>query len=215
MSTATRARTGAATAAPAGPSTDLPGLADLAARIASAASAGDVLVVVEGEGTYGYAHTGPCTPARRIGLGRDLLTVPPHMAGVLAHEVAHHALGHLDRPDMWATVQRWALRVAVAALVAGGYLPAVRLAALALAGVAALVCVAALLLDAGRDRRDEYEADAHAVQLLDALGHDGRAATAASLRPMESDPWWYRAVGWLAGTHPTPAARLRRIEAAQ
>jgi hypothetical protein len=85
--------------------------------------------------------------------------------------------------------------------------PAVLVAA---CGAAAL---AARLAWARGRRLEEYDADLHSVALLDRTGVPGLAAVTATLNAAaHRDGRWYRTVGWLTGSHPTAAARIRAVQ---
>ncbi|MEV0826407.1 M48 family metalloprotease [Nonomuraea rubra] len=130
------------------------------------------------------------------------------MYGTIAHEVAHHALGH-TRASARVLLPRlpcFALVAAAAALL-GGHVWVAALILLA-APLARLVCLR-------RCRRHEREADAHAVTLLNAAGLPGTASLTAVLDGIAAaESRWNRTLGWLAATHPPVWARRRHLNAA-
>lgn len=147
-----------------------------------------------------------CTPGPALTIGADVLDgVQPAAAATLAHEVAHHELGHTTNPMDYVAV--YAQRVvAFAAVVA-----AATDSWLALAVCAALALTIRLMTDA-MYRGQEYGADARAVALLDEAGVGGQAAMAAMHAvDMVRDPWWHVAGGWVLSGHPPVHARARRL----
>jgi predicted Zn-dependent protease len=138
-------------------------------------------------------------------LGRTACTYRGHLLGlpvVLAHELAHHHLGHHhDRaPDLYTAAALAVLGGAVVMLLIHPLLT------LALAGVSA----AAYLAGRGLYRAQEIAADLAAVKGLTAGGVDGRAMTLTVLAA-SPDPWWIRWGGWIASDHPTARARMRAV----
>ncbi|MER5320868.1 M48 family metalloprotease [Streptosporangium roseum] len=185
------------------------GLAELTATLRRAARLPGLLVYIAPElGDNAYAGSRPCGPAPLVGIGADLLDDSRSAAlhGAVAHEIAHHALGHvtslvvpaLERVAAWATVGAMLATI----------VPAPRWVPLVLVAVAAVAYVTA----AWRRRATEYAADAHAVALLDAAGLPGAAIVAAMLtEDFATEPRWYARGGWLIGSHPLTRSRLRRI----
>lgn len=130
------------------------------------------------------------------------------LAGVLAHEVGHAALPASRMLPVLTAVRRAAVWCGVVCLAAGWWIPQ-QAAARGLLVVAAVLAVCRLVV-AAVHRREEHQADARAVELLTAVGMDGRAATLAALEPEVraarwADRWWP-----LLG-HPSPASRYRRV----
>lgn len=183
-------------------------VADLADRLALVAGVYALVTVDPDQGRDARAYTDPCTGAARIDIG-DL--TGDAMAGTLAHEYAHHRLGHVGRPGVWFTIHRWAAYSVVGTVIAALYVPALNGLALRAMAAELVVFAATMLIATARSRAEEHDADAEAVRLLNGLGFDGPSAVAASLRE-PADPWWHR-VSWPIDTHPTTSARLRRIRA--
>ncbi|GAA3039612.1 M48 family metalloprotease [Streptosporangium longisporum] len=180
------------------------GLAELTGALARAAHAPAVLVVVDPALEDGaLAHGSHCDPDAHITLGADLLADQTRLRGVLAHEIAHHALGHsqgLTQASWWQNVCWIGICTFVAAIVADSS---------AWADVALVVAIGAHLLAAREQRREEYQADAHSMQLLNAAGLDGHAIVTATLAALPQESRLYRLAGWIIGSHPTPDARRR------
>jgi len=180
------------------------GLAELVATLRTAAHLPGVLVIVDSDGATGAEATSMvCLPAPQIRLGADLLDEQHSMRlqGALAHEIAHHALGHLSGPTLW---RRIAAGCGIGALLAlATHLPAWL--------ITALVVVAAVnhLLATQAIRLQEHDADLYAARLLEQVGRDGTAIVAATLTALPTPSLWERTVGRLTASHPTPAARLR------
>ncbi|MER7131336.1 M48 family metalloprotease [Streptosporangium saharense] len=182
---------------------DLLGLAELTQTLHQAAGDGSVLVVIDpdladGARTYGDL----CSGVHRIDLGADLLADRARLYGALTHEIAHHALGHLTARRPWLRVCQAAAVAAVVFLLTGYPWPATAAVALA---------VAAYLVDARQQRREELAADAHSVALLNAAGLPGHTIVAATLAAGPADPWWHRAGGWIGGSHPTMRSRQAAV----
>jgi Zn-dependent protease with chaperone function len=184
-------------------------VADLADRLAVAAGVHAIVTIDPDQGDNACAYLDPCTGAARIDIGAT--DSNDAMAGTLAHEFAHHQLGHVGRGRTWRTIHRWAAYALVGSMLAAMYVPALTWLALQVMWIELAVFVLSMLVGTARERAGEYAADAQAIRLLNGLGIDGRAATIASLRE-PADPWWHR-VTWPVDTHPTTAARLRRIAA--
>ncbi|MEV7012009.1 M48 family metalloprotease [Streptosporangium sp. NPDC051022] len=190
-------------------STDLPGLAALAEALRTAAHLPGVVVVVDsaiGDNAAAGGHD-RCSRTPVLELGADLLGEPRRqvLEGTLAHEVAHLALGHPTRS--WATIWRNAARAAVAGALltaAAGWLQT--------AVVLAALTVALCLITVRVRRLEEYDADHYAVTLLDRLGQPGlQILTTMLVDAARDEPAWYSWGGWVAGEHPTAAARLRAV----
>ncbi|GAA3037550.1 M48 family metalloprotease [Streptosporangium longisporum] len=192
---------------PAPASTTTPaGLAELTGALARAAHAPAVLVVVDPALEDGaLAHGSHCDPDAHISVGADLLADTTRLRGVLAHEIAHHALGHsqgLTRTSWWQIICRIGAATVVAAVVVGSS---------AWVTIALVVAIGAHLLAAREQRREEYQADVHSMHLLDAVGLDGRAIVTATLAALPQESRLYRLAGWIIGSHPTPDARRRAL----
>lgn len=136
----------------------------------------------------------------------------PVMAAMLAHEVAHH---RPDRDDdapasdrlMW-TAQRLAAASTVLATLAGADLRTVAVGAVA----AVVAWYARRLLQLQDSRREEFAADAHAVELLDAVGMPGRECLRAALERTAADEGETDRWSWRFSTHPTAAQRLAALD---
>ncbi|GAA2870548.1 hypothetical protein GCM10010517_30780 [Streptosporangium fragile] len=189
---------------PSGGSVDLPGLVELVCALRHCAQLPGLLIRITPELDGNAEAAGSrCDRTPRIGLGTDLLRAPESLPlyGVLAHEIAHHALGH-GRPRVFWRDPAW---LAKAALLSGVVLR------LPVAVLAVLVCLvlAAALAGARRDRLQEYDADAHAVRLLDAAGLPGRRLVTAALADLIDAPPGHRVIGWAFDGHPSARARRR------
>ncbi|MFG1755921.1 M48 family metalloprotease [Streptosporangium sandarakinum] len=183
----------------------MPGLAELTSALACAVQAPAVLVTIDPDLLDGaLAYGSDCDGVSRVVLGAELLADEMRLRGVLAHEIAHHALRHgQGAVRWWDGAANAALAAALVAIVAG--LP---LAAILGAAAAAI----ALRLISGRVQRlEEYDADTYSVRLLEAAGLDGHAIVTATLAAIPQESRWYRVLGWIAGSHPTPDARRRAI----
>ncbi|OUC93110.1 M48 family metalloprotease [Streptosporangium minutum] len=187
---------------------DLPGLAELVCALRHCAQLPGLLIRVSPDlGNNAEAARSRCDRAPRIALGADLLTDSGSLPlyGVLAHEIAHHALDHGDTRPFW----RNPVWLSKAALLGG------LVVRLPLPVLAVLVCVvlAAALAGARRERLQEYDADTHAVRLLEAAGLPGRRLVAAALADLVDEPAGYRLIGWVFDGHPSARARRRNLAA--
>lgn len=194
------------TTPPLTPNPDLPGLAELACALRHCAQLPGLLIRISPDmDGNAAALESRCDRIPRIDLGADLLheggSVP--LYGVLAHEIAHHALGHGRSLPFWRS-PAW---LATAALLSGLVL---RLPLAALVFLACLLLVARMA-GARRGRLEEYDADAHAVRLLDAAGLPGRRLVAAALADLVDMPPGFRVIGWLFDGHPSARARRRTL----
>ncbi|MCT9932465.1 M48 family metallopeptidase [Planotetraspora sp. A-T 1434] len=147
-----------------------------------------------------------CGQATTVTLGADLLDANDLILhGVLAHEVAHHHLGHPRNRALFflAHAMNAAVGCGLAAL------------SLHLTWVAAVLFAAAGMCRLVSDwlcRRCEYAADEHAVALLNAAGFPGARAVAAMVDDCaHTEPRWVRWGGWLVAGHPTVRARAARL----
>ncbi|MEM0976945.1 MAG: M48 family metalloprotease [Pseudomonadota bacterium] len=125
----------------------------------------------------------------------------PELAGVIAHELGHVALGHARRRMIDFSVQN-AMRVGVA-MVLNRFLP----------GIGVYIAnVLSSLFVAGLSRKDEYEADAYAAALMTKAGL-GTAPQKTLFRKLD------RVIGQRGGqfawmmSHPKTEDRVRAIEA--
>jgi len=126
------------------------------------------------------------------------------LAGVIAHEIGHVALGHNERRQAaWRT--EMAVRAALSV-----FLPR------ALGGMTGwLANMATRLLNAGLSQRDEYEADAFGAALMLRCGYSPEAqATLLEKLTAEAGTRGVQ-ISWLASHPPTPkrAERLRAFAA--
>ncbi|MDP9864031.1 MULTISPECIES: M48 family metalloprotease [Streptosporangium] len=186
--------------------TDLPGLAELVCALRHCAQLPGLLIRVTPDlGGNAEAFGSRCDRAPHVDLGADLLADSNSLPlyGVLAHEIAHHALDHGDTRPFWHSPV-W---LAKAALLSGLVM---RLPLLILAVLVCVVLTAALA-SARRERLQEYDADTHAVRLLDAAGLPGRRLVAAALADLADEPPGYRLIGWLFDGHPSARARRRTL----
>ncbi|GAT67821.1 protease HtpX [Planomonospora sphaerica] len=185
----------------------LAGLAALSDTLRTAARLPGVLVYLSPElGTNACAER-RCAPAPMVGIGSALLDVrTAALQGAVAHEIAHHALGHTSDPTV-PVLDRLSRWTAIAAVLAWpARLP------LALVLTLAASAAALWLVSTWCQRRAEYAADAHAALLLDAVGLPGRWVVASMLiADLPGEPRWYGLGGWLIGSHPATRARIRRI----
>lgn len=191
---------------------ELAGLAQLTHELAAATRIGNVMVrVVDAEGN---AIAGRDRGIPTIEVGGDLVDTPA-LDGVIAHEVAHLALRHPDArvPKLLGRLSSVCLMAAGAAALlslvgtAGG-----RTLWITLAIAAAVAGKALDLTAAWMERRQEYEADAYAVLLLNAADRPGLASTRAALAvAAEEESRWYQRAGWVLTTHPPAARRIQRL----
>jgi predicted Zn-dependent protease len=115
-----------------------------------------------------------------------------HLAGVLAHEVAHDDLGHV------AKQQRVQTGVAIGMVILDQIIP----------GSGQLAPVAGTLIARAYGRHEEYQADAHAVDILKRAGH--------SPKVMEDTLTWLMATeggseGGFFSTHPATDDRIAAL----
>jgi hypothetical protein len=183
---------------------EVPGLAELAQALRRSAALPGVLILLDSDlGAGAEALSERCTSVPRVHLGRELAddADSAQLAGVVAHEIAHHALGHLTH-GAGSRALVWLVWAAVAVAVVA-HLPVVVVCVVAGCALAARVALAA------RRRRQEYDADAYSIHLLDGAGLDGQAIVTATLAHVPAEDAWYRTIGWLFGSHPTARARRR------
>ncbi|WP_406319135.1 M48 family metallopeptidase [Streptosporangium sp. NBC_01639] len=187
---------------------DVADLADLAGALRRAARLPGLLVHITPDlGDNACAVTRKCDPAPLVEIGTDLLadhrsTV---LQGAMAHEIAHHTLKHGYRPVCWRNPAWLAKACFLAGLIAHLPLPVL--------GVLAVAVFITAAMGARRERLQEYDADAHAVRLLDAAGLPGRRIVAAALADLPDEPPAYRLAGWVFSSHPTSRARRRTLAA--
>jgi beta-barrel assembly-enhancing protease len=115
-----------------------------------------------------------------------------HLAGVLAHEVAHDDLGHV------AKQQRVQTGVAIGMVILDQIIP----------GSGQLAPVAGTLIARAYGRQEEYQADAHGVELLKRAGHSPKVME-------ETLTWLLQTEGGSEGgffsTHPATDDRIAAL----
>jgi len=115
-----------------------------------------------------------------------------HLAGVLAHEVAHDDLGHV------AKQQRVQTGVAIGMVILDQFIP----------GSGQLAPVAGTLISRAYGRQEEYQADAHAVEILKRAGHSPKVME-------ETLTWLLQTEGGSEGgffsTHPATDDRIAAL----
>jgi putative metalloprotease len=116
------------------------------------------------------------------------------LRAILAHEVAHEDLGHVAKTQTLAT----GLEIGIALL--EQIYP----------GSSALTPIAGTLLVNAYTRREETEADAHAVKILQRAGFNGKAQMAGALQ------WIAKTEGGSSGgffaTHPATDDRIAAVQ---
>jgi len=153
------------------------------------------------------------TPGGHIFLSMGLVKIAPSedaLAGVIAHEMAHiqlhHGLALIEDQRLTEDLTAVARR---ASEIATRNVPAKE--RLQVFGQDILTMVNTLMLN-GYAQKQEYEADALALDLLDAAGYDPRGLVEmlqALERVEKESP---REMGWMNSTHPSPRQRLRQVE---
>lgn len=115
-----------------------------------------------------------------------------HLAGVLAHEVAHDDLGHV------AKQQRVQTGVAIGMVILDQIIP----------GSGQLAPVAGAVISRAYGRQEEYQADAHAVEILKRAGHSPKVME-------ETLTWLLQTEGGSEGgffsTHPATDDRIAAL----
>jgi len=155
------------------------------------------------------AINGLAAPDGRIVLTRGLFDryrkgdfTVNELAAVIAHEIGHVALGHIDRRK-----KAWKVEMAAKAA-AGVFLPRV------LSGmIGTAVQYASRVLHMGLSRRDEYEADAFAVALMQRSGFDPRASVTLLEKLDRMADGGKAPIEWLA-SHPANDKRIAAVERA-
>ncbi len=116
------------------------------------------------------------------------------LRAVLAHEIAHADLGHVAKLKTLGT------GLNIGMIILDQIIP----------GSGALTPLAAQLVASGYTRKDEYQADAHGVELLQRAGLPGRQMMASTLT------WLKKTEGESGGgffaTHPATGDRIQRVE---
>lgn len=116
------------------------------------------------------------------------------MRGVLAHEVAHADLGHVAKIQLLGTGVNLGMTLLDQIFPGSGSLTPL---------------VADLAVMKPFSRKEEYEADAHGVEILNRAGYNGKQIMASTLT------WLLKASGPSGGffaTHPGTEDRIRRIQ---
>jgi len=155
------------------------------------------------------AINGLAAPDGRIVLTRGLFDkyrkgdfTVSELAAVIAHEIGHVALGHIDRRK-----KAWQVEMAAKAA-AGFFLPG------ALRGlIGTVVQYVSKALHMGLSRRDEYEADAFAVALMQRAGFDPRASVTLLEKLDRMGDGRSAPIAWLA-SHPANEKRIAAVELA-
>jgi putative metalloprotease len=117
------------------------------------------------------------------------------LRGVLAHEIAHADLGHVAKIETYDTVLQ------LGAVVLSQIWP----------GSENLTPIAGQLLSNAYSRNEEYEADAHGVEILKRSGYNGKALMADTLS------WIAQTEGGAGGggffdTHPATGDRIQTVQ---
>ncbi len=116
------------------------------------------------------------------------------LRSVLAHEIAHADLGHV------AKLKTLGAGLNIGMVILNQIIP----------GSGVLTPLAAELVARGYTRRDEYQADAHGVELLRRAGYDGKRLMASTLT------WLQQTEGTSGGgffaTHPATGDRIQKVE---
>ena len=115
------------------------------------------------------------------------------LRGVMAHEIAHADLGHV------AKLQRLGAGLNIGAVLLDQLIP----------GSGALAPIAGKLITNAYTRKEEYEADAHGVDIMRRAGYDGRTVMANTLQ------WLMQTEGGSGGgffaTHPATTDRIQAV----
>jgi Zn-dependent protease with chaperone function len=120
-------------------------------------------------------------------------SIARRLKAVMAHEVAHADLGHV------AKAQRLGTGLTIGMVLLDQILP----------GSRALTPIAGQLIQSSYGRKEEYQADAHGVEILDRAGFDGRSLMANTLM-------WLTEVestggGGFFATHPATGDRISAV----
>ena len=115
------------------------------------------------------------------------------LRAVLAHEIGHADLGHV------AKLQRLGTGLSIGMILLDQIIP----------GSGALTPIAGKLIANAYTRKEEYEADAHAVDVMKRAGYDGRRLMASTLQ------WLMDTEGGSSGgffaTHPATSERIQAV----
>jgi Zn-dependent protease with chaperone function len=116
-----------------------------------------------------------------------------HLRGVLAHEIAHADLGHVAKAQALGTGMNIGIIILDQFIPGSGYITPL---------------VADLGVMKPFSRKEEYEADAHGVQILQRAGYNGKQVMESTLT------WLLQSSGPSGGffaTHPGTDDRIQRI----
>jgi Zn-dependent protease with chaperone function len=116
------------------------------------------------------------------------------LRAVLAHEVAHADLGHVTK------TQALGAGVNIGMVILDQIIP----------GSGALTPIAGRLLVNAYTRKEEYEADAHGVEILRRAGFDGKALMANTLTWLQSSAG--DGGGGFFSTHPATGDRIEAVQ---
>lgn len=116
------------------------------------------------------------------------------LRGVLAHEVAHGDLGHV------AKTQALGAGLNIGMVILDQIIP----------GSGALTPIAGQLLVNAYTRKEEYEADAHGVEILRRVGLDGKTVMANTLTWLQSAAG--NGGGGFFSTHPATGDRIEAVQ---
>jgi predicted Zn-dependent protease len=115
------------------------------------------------------------------------------LRAVMAHEIAHADLGHV------AKAQRLGAGLTIGMVLLDQIIP----------GTRKLTPIAGQLIQSSYGRKEEYEADAHGVEILQRAGYDGRSLMADTLT------WLTKVEGTGGGgffaTHPATGDRIAAV----
>jgi len=115
------------------------------------------------------------------------------LRAVMAHEIAHADLGHV------AKAQRLGAGLTIGMVLLDQIIP----------GTRALTPIAGQLIQSSYGRKEEYQADAHGVEILQRAGYDGKSLMADTLT------WLTKVEGTGSGgfftTHPATGDRIAAV----
>jgi putative metalloprotease len=117
------------------------------------------------------------------------------LRGVLAHEIAHADLGHV------AKTQALGAGLTIGTIILDQIIP----------GSGAITPLAGKLLVNAYTRKEEYEADAHGVEILRRAGLDGRALMANTLLWLQQSGGGGSGGGFFS-THPATGDRIEAVQ---
>jgi Zn-dependent protease with chaperone function len=143
----------------------------------------------------------PAINAANAGKGQFFVTTgllekanDDQLRGVLAHEVAHEDLGHVAKTKVLGT------GLSIGALILDQFIPGSGLIAPTVANLAVMQPFS---------RQEEYQADAHGVEILNRAGYNGKQVMAGTLI------WLLQKSGPSGGfltDHPGTEERIKRIQ---